>query len=270
VKQGGGLLVSYSASLFDSIGKRTDRFALEELIKVRPLELTGPLKEVAESYTAMVGGPNDLYLMVNSKRNGYFGEWSERLVPLWYYEPVELLEGGNRMADIVSGDNRKPVLPGIVLSKYGEGRVAYLASTLESLFLGSNIRELADLITTLVRWVSPEPAPFELQGPDGLIANLTMQGNTRVVHLTNWTGNKFERRWVSEYYIAPALNVLLSLPIPQGSVVSSVTPLVEGSIQVSMHEGSVEVSIRRIDAYQAIAVTIDEASQPGLVDSSSE
>ena len=255
VKEGGGLLVSYSTSLFDSSGGRNVRFDLEELIRVRPREVTGPLKEVMESYTAMVGGPNDLYLMTRSGTSGDFEEWADRLVPLWFYEPVALLDGGRQLADIVTGDNRMPILPGIVVSEYGKGRVAYLVSTLESLFLGSNMKELADLITALIRWVSPQPSPFVLQGPEGLIANMTVKGNTRVVHLTNWTGNKFERRWVSEYYLAPASNVLLSIPIPEGIVVSDVKPLVECSIQIGIRENSVDVLIPRIDTYQAIAVT---------------
>jgi len=255
VERGGGLLVSYSSSLFDSEGIREDRFDLEELIRVRPREVTGPLDKVMKSYEAMVGGPNDLYLLVRSGSDDRLAEWSNRLVPLWFYEPVSVLEGGIQLADIVTGDDRRTILPGVVLSKYGKGRTAYLSSTLESLFLGSNIKELADLIATLISVVSTQPQPFHLEGPDGLIANMTVKGDTRVIHLANWTGNKFERRWVSEYYVAPVSNVRLRIRIPNGREVIGVEPLVGGSpVEIDVDGDWLEVLIPRVDAYQAIAV----------------
>jgi len=141
------------------------------------------------------------------------------------------------------------------VTEYGKGKVAYLASTLESLFLGSNIRGLGDLIAALIRSLSSRAAPFELQAPDSLIANMTVKGNTRIVHLTNWTGNKYERRWVNEYYLAPVSNVVLTLPIAEGTVVTKVEALAEGSFESVIHENSIEIAIPRVEAYQAIAVT---------------
>lgn len=259
VKQGGGLLVSYATSLYGSAGRRSDRFSLEELIRVRPRESTGHLRELMERYTAMVGGPSDLYLMTRNGADGGFEEWSDRLVPLWFYEPVSLLDGGQPVADIVTGDDHNPILPGIVVSEYGKGKVAYLASTLESLFLGSNIKELADLIRTLIGWVSPRSLPFEVQGPDSLIANMTRKADTRVVHLANWTGNKFERRWVSEYYIAPVSNIHLRIPVPEGKTVGSVKALVSCELETSIREDLVEVLIPRMEAYQAIVIRFDSS-----------
>jgi hypothetical protein len=256
VERGGGLLVSYSSSLYGSDGQRKDRFGLEELVKVRPVTLSGHLKELIRSYTAMVGGPNDLYLLSNSEGGEHFAGFKERLVPLWFYEPVSVLDGGKAIADIVTGDDRRPILPGIVVSQYGAGKVAYLCSSLESLYLGSNIKELADLIQTLVQWVTPQPAPFELEGPDALVANMTFKENTRVLHLTNWTGNKFERRWVNEYYLAPVSDVSLRILVPEGTSVEKVHSLVKDSqVDSVVRSGFVDIQIPRIDAYQAVAVT---------------
>jgi hypothetical protein len=215
----------------------------------------------------MVGGPNDLYIMTNRGAKDSLSGWEERLVPLWYYEPVEVLARGERIADIVTGDELKPVLPAIVVSEYGRGRVAYLSSSLESLFLGSNIKELADLIRDLVAWVSPSPQPFEVEGPEVLITNMTYKGNQAVLHLANWTGNKFERRWVNEYYLAPISNVSLQILVPEGRSVLSVKPLVEDDeLQAAVKGGHVNVIIPRLDAYQAIAVsyTSGDAARSGF------
>jgi len=84
---------------------------------------------------------------------------------------------------------------------------------------------------------------------------MTVKGDTRVIHLANWTGNKFERRWVSEYYVAPVSNVRLRIRIPHGREVISVEPLVgEIPVQTDVDGDWLEVSIPRVDAYQALVV----------------
>ena len=134
----------------------------------------------------MTGGPYDLYLAERSRAA------VENLTPLWSYLPVKALERGEVWQDIVTGDGLRPILPGVVVSSYGQGRVVYCASALESLFLQQNSSAVGDLLRNLVARAAAEPPPFELQAPAALIANLTSKGDTQVLHLTNWTGNKFE------------------------------------------------------------------------------
>jgi Hypothetical glycosyl hydrolase 6 len=255
VEQGGGLVASYSASLYNASGKREERFGLEELIKVRPLQPEGTLQETIENYTTMVGGPNDLYLKVNDSAHEDLDEWAGRLIPLWYYEPVEVTGGAARVADIVTGDGSRPILPGLVVSSFGKGKAAYLASSLESLYLGSNMKELADFIGSVIRLVAPEEPPYHLDGPECLIANMTTAGDTSVIHLTNCTGNKFERRWVNEYYVAPVTNVCLRLRVPEGKSVIGITTLVESDFERNDRGRVLELILHRVETYQAVAVT---------------
>jgi uncharacterized membrane protein len=255
VEQGGGLVASYSTSLYDAEGKRQDSFALESLIRVRSLKPEGALKETVENYQAMVGGPNDLYLKTRPGTLSQLDKWTDRLIPLWFYEPVQVLEGGTVAAEIVTGDGLRPILPGLVVSKYGKGKVAYLSSTIESLYMGSNIKELADYIETIIEYVSPVEAPYAVQGPECLIANMTVKDNTRVLHLTNWTGNKFERNWANEYYLAPVENVKVSISIPEAKTVSSVKILADGKYQERRAGNRLEIILPRIEAYQAVGVT---------------
>ncbi|MBN2288008.1 MAG: hypothetical protein JXQ83_01650, partial [Candidatus Glassbacteria bacterium] len=188
---------------------------------------------------------------------GPLGEWSGGLVPLWYYEPVRVLEGGEVAADIVAGDGCRPVLPGLVLSRHGQGRVAYLSSALESLYAGSNIRELADFIRNVVEEVSPVEAPYSVEGPECLIANMTARDNTRVLHLTNWTGNKLERNWVNEYYLAPVEDVRMLIRIPEGKSVCGVRALAGGDYTRRVLGDTLEIVFPRVGAYQALAVTFE-------------
>jgi hypothetical protein len=252
VHEGGGLVTSFRTSLYDAKGIRQERFALSELMRVVPLRPRGKVAEIIRNYRIMTGGPNDLYLL---DRTGgeYLGDyWTDRLVPLWFYEPVAVLEGGSVVMDIVTGDGRHDFLPGVVVSRYGKGRVAYLASCLESLLLTDNIDVLGELIRALVKTVAPEQAPYELQAPAGLICNMTTNGNRRVLHMTNWTGNKFERMLTKEYYLAPIENVVLRVRLPKQKKIRSIGTFVERPSERRDHDGIVEISFPRIEAYQAV------------------
>jgi len=263
VAAGGGLVVSHDCSLWRREGPpldrpvhlfrlgfapaapklvRQERFGLEELICVRPMTLTGEQAALVERHTSDHPGFQDLYLHMRS---------GSKLVPVFDYQPVVPLDGADVSADIVAGESQ-PVLPGIVLSRHGKGRVAYIAPALESLFLQTNLREPADIIASLVAWASPEPLPFTVDAPDGLIANLTVRGNLRVLHLTNWTGNKLERPGVTEAYLAPIENARVRLRKPSGRRIERVALLVGAPFEQKDLGDAVEIMLPRVEAYQAI------------------
>ena len=258
VRAGGGLVTSYAASLYDTEGRRQGRFALEELTRVAPLEPRGEVARIMHNYVVMVGGPNDLYMLVRAGTEAFGDYWASRLVPLWFYEPIKVLEGGSVVMDIVTGDGQRAFLPGVVLSRYGKGRVAYLASCLESLFQTDNMDILGRLIRTLIKVVAPEPAPYELQAPAGLICNLTIKGNRRVLHMTNWTGNKLERMLAKEYYLAPVEDVILHIRLPEQKRVRSIRTFIAGPSQHRNLDGAIEMSFPRIEAYQAVHLQLEE------------
>jgi hypothetical protein len=257
VRNGGGLVASYATSLYDAKGARQDRFGLEELIRVRPLKREGELAETMRTYSTILGGPNDLYLLARADAGRLGAQWQGRLVPAWFYEPVEALDGGTVIMDIVTGDGRRPVLPGVVASKYGRGQVLYSASVIESLFAGNNEWVLGDLIRDLALSVANGPRLYEVEAPSTLVANLTANGNRRVLHLTNWTGDKFEKSHVSTYYVAPVENVKIRLSMPAVGVRSYPA---KGLTQ--QRRGAVlELRIPRIGEYQAIAWTTEQAGR---------
>jgi len=247
VREGGGLVASYGSSLFDAAGDIQRRFGLEDLLHAAPVEPQGELAETLANYQSMTGGPYDLYLAEPKP---------DRLTPLWWTQPVKALEGGQVWQNVVTGDGLRPILPGVIVSSYGKGKVVYCASALESLFLQQNSSAVGDLIRGLIAKATPAPAPYEMDAPAGLIANLTTNADTLVLHMTNWTGNKLERAGANEYYLAPAENVSVRFAIPKGKKVSNVALLVESPFRQQRKGSILEVTIPRVEAYQAVRVDL--------------
>ncbi|RIH67195.1 hypothetical protein D1164_01855 [Mariniphaga sediminis] len=258
VENGGCIVASYQTTLFDSKGKLQNYFGLEELLKVKPVKPKGELAEIINSYTAMVGGPNDLYLQITDEGTKAFKDISDsRLFPVWFYQPFEAMEGADILMNIVTGPDRKAILPGVVKSNYGKGQVIYCASALESLYNSGGQDIVQELILKIIEVVNKKPAPYTLTAPASLIANLTITDNRLVMHLTNWTGNKFEHPWRNEYYLAPVEDVSLQIQIPQGKKVKQVSTMVESDYNQRISGQTLELFFPRVESYQAIVIELE-------------
>jgi hypothetical protein len=252
VNNGGGLITCYATSHYDKDGKRNMDFALGKLLRVRSIRLP----EELDTYQAMIGGPNDLYYLKREASAGPDSKWNDQLVPLWYYEPVEVLEGGQVAMDIVTGDGRRPLLPGIVTSSYGKGRVIYSASSLESLFYSNGNPVLKEIIADLVGMATASILPYSTDAPSAVITNLTYSGKDYLLQLTNWTGNKFEKTHVMEDYIADKNNITVKFTIPAGMSVAKVESLTGTRIISGIKKNTVEILIPKLGAYEGIHITL--------------
>jgi hypothetical protein len=262
VRNGGGLIVGYSTSLYDADGKRGRNFGLEDLIGVAPVTPEGALAEDMRTYSTKIGGPSDLYLLNRSENSGPLAErWNGRLIPAWFFEPVRPLDGADVIMDIVTGDGRRPLLPGAVLSNRGKGRVLYSACSLESLYLKDGKTVLGELIEDFIRLVSPVGAPYHFEAPSSVFANLAVNGDQWVFHIMNWTGDKFERMYVDDDYLAPVENVRLAFEIPKGRTIRSLTTFVEAPFHRKTEGRIVEIRFPRIGAYQAVQVDFEGAGE---------
>ncbi len=70
-------------------------------------------------------------------------------------------------------------------------------------------------VCTLLRPVAPQPAPCSLQAPAGLVCNMTVKGNRRVVHMTNSAGNKLEQVLTKAYDSVSVQDVVLRIRLPK-------------------------------------------------------
>lgn len=255
VREGGKLITSYATTLFDESGEPQSTFGLEAVMKVRPIKPEEELADIMESYTSMIGGPNDLY-MLPAKDAPQGSSLGEGLIPLWYYQPVEVLEGAKTLMNIVTGNDLHKILPGVVLSSFGQGKVLYCASGLESFYNNSKPDVIGALIKQFVHLVADQPAPYTLDAPDGLMANLAQKENTLVLHMTNWTGDKYEKNLMNEYYLSPIHDVSLKIHIPEGKKVKQVSTIIPADYRKKVTGQYLEISFPSIEAYQAVVVNL--------------
>jgi hypothetical protein len=242
VENGGGLSACYGTSLYGAAGERLERFELESLLRVRPVHPQGALAETLNSYRCMMGGPDDLYLTPHAATDG-------PLVPLGYFEPVEVLDGGSTMMDIVTGDGRRRILPGVVTSTHGQGRVVYLASSLESFYKTTKESVLGSFLRNLVEQAATTPPPYQVTAPSSLIVNLTQNGNRRVLHLLNWTTESDNESG----YLPPIENVRVRLRIPEGRHVRQLKGFPETSFRHKQSGQELELRFPRVGVYEGIS-----------------
>jgi uncharacterized membrane protein len=154
VDNGGGLVMTYATSLYDEHGNKRSDFALGDIAKIKyhkPDEQYS--KKVAESFA--FGSVQDMYLKTRRGQEVIKPMLAEGLIPTHLYETVDVLGDGAIAADMVLGTDNEAVAPGVVVARYGKGKVAYIAAEVGAMYLQTGIRELSDLIRNVIEYVSP-------------------------------------------------------------------------------------------------------------------
>jgi hypothetical protein len=155
------------------------------------------------------------------------------------------------------GTDSEPLFPGLVISQYGKGKVAYVPAALDAMYRQTRIRQFADFLSEVIEYVSPERLPYEVDAPATLVANMMSRGDARVLHLINWTGCKFESPQQNVEYIPPVENVEVRCRIPAGRRVRSVRLFVPADWSHRVEQDVLRVTLPRIEKYQGIAIDIE-------------
>ena len=156
---------------------------------------------------------------------------------------------------MVVGTDNEPVVPGLVVARYGKGKVAYIAAEVGAMYLQTGIRELSDLIRDVIEYVSPDGAPYEIEAPiASLITNMTVNGDKMVFHLINRTGSNQERMWQNIYYIPPIENVTIKVRIPDGKEIKNITSFVPVVFSQKRENNILHITLPRVEKYQAIVI----------------
>ena len=254
VANGGGLVMTYATSLYDEHGNKKPDFALGDIAKIRyhkPDERY--YQKVAESFA--FGSVQDMYLKTRQGQEVITPTLADGLIPAHLYENVDVLGGGTVAADMVVGTGNEPVAPGLVVTHYGKGKVAYIAAEVGAMYLQTGILEFSDFIRDVIEYVSPERVSYEIEAPiASLITNMTMNGNRMVFHLINRTASNQERMWQNIYYIPPIDNVKIKVRIPDGKKIQNITSFLPVAFSQKEENNILEITIPRIEAYQGLVV----------------
>ena len=254
VENGGGLVMTYAASLYDEHGEKRSDFALGNLAKIRYHKPDERLSEMM-TLNQTFGSVYDMYLKVRRGQEVIKPPLADGLIPTHLYETVDVFGGGAVAADMVLGTGNEPIVPGLVVAHYGKGKVAYIAAEIGAMYLQTGIRELSDLIRDVIEYVSPEGVPYEIEAPiASLITNMTVNGDKMVFHLINRTGSNQERMWQNNYYIPPIDNVTIKVRIPDGKKIKNITSFVPIAFSQKRENNILEITLPRIEKYQAIVI----------------
>lgn len=105
----------------------------------------------------------------------------------------------------------------------------------------------------LVEEAAVVPTPCRIEAPPTLIANLTQNGNRRVLHLLNWTGDAENEA----NYLPPVENVTLRMTVPNGTKVRRVSTLLKTPFRKKQSGQELEIHLPRVEAYQAVTVDFE-------------
>ncbi len=259
VANGGGLVMSYATSLFDEQGDRQPDFALGTLARVKLVKTTDPVRNKMAATLAM-GSGWDLYLKARPDCSIFQHLPHNRLMPSALYQPVATLPGATVAADLIRGGDSAPLFPGIVVSRHGKGKVIYLATALESMYRQSRIRAIGNVLRDVVTYSASAPPPYDLDAPATLISNMMSRGDTRVLHLVNWTGCKFETSGQNAEYIPSVDNVTIRFRVPDGQRVTGVRLLAPAEVSHLVEDGTLLIQLPKVDKYQGVVISLQSAT----------
>ena len=132
VENGGGLVMTYATSLHDANGMKRPDFALGELAKIR---YSGADEIIAKKMSSEKLS-SDLYFKILSSQVVLKSPLAGKLIAgTRLFESVDVLPGGTIIADIVAGSDNESIAPGLVISRYGKGKVAYISAAMGAIVL---------------------------------------------------------------------------------------------------------------------------------------
>lgn len=246
VRKGGGLVATYETSLYNEKGDKRDNFALSDLFNA---------KYVGESDVMF-----DTYLKIRTSHPSVRSSSPDKLIPQTEYLIIKAIKEKGVVADIISGE--KVVSPGIITNTFGSGRVVYIPSSLERLYSSEVFRQFykripqfRQVLEDALCWVLKDKVLCSINAPNGVSTVLAEKKGIYVLHLINYTGDKYEEPFCYIESITPVRNIKVRIKLPQDSSVKTLR-LIMGKEQISYTQNNnlLEFTIPEIQEYEAVVI----------------
>jgi len=182
VKAGGGLVATYRTSLVGEDGKLRGDFALADVLGVhataepRDWEPVGGYMQDASRAALCFDDGKPWWGDAAQRIIGDESEAAAGHVP-WLaggngyvltspFQAVQTAPGARVRATLrAHADPRKPLLPGIVESRYGRGKVLYIAARVGEIYARYPFLVWRRLVAEALRRLASRPAPVEVRAP---------------------------------------------------------------------------------------------------------
>ena len=142
-----------------------------------------------------------------------------------------------------------------------------MAHSFDKLYGARGFADARQLINSVVDWVSDDhrsgdgksgrmARPVRVEGPTGLLCNLTERDHRRALHLVNYTGNINEHSVYKVDWVAPLVDIPVRLEQPQGRKLTGASLLSTGAAVPWKEEGdAVVMSLSVLDGYECLLLT---------------
>jgi hypothetical protein len=239
VAEGGAVVASYKTSLYDEEGRPRGDFLLKDLFGVSYVDR--PQGKIMEDYLC----PTDKVQVDAAKRTFMFSSTKVRLIT----DSAEVWSNHVHKEDIVG--------PGIVMNRYGKGRVIYCVGNYELEWHDVSGRrpDIRNLYANLVRWAADSRPPVEVTGPMTLTVNVLHKPGCRVVYIINRAGDPHTGRDSRIENIVSQNNIEVCVPNWKGDKAVDVNLLnSEQTIRAQVKDGDLHFVVPSIHVFEAALI----------------
>ena len=235
VAGGGTLLATHLTSVADEYGRPRSNYGLSELF--------GATLKSAEPVEIP-----DLYLHIPS---------SGQLIP---QDPQVMLfeaaKGAEVIAETRDRGHRRTLGPAVITRQHGKGRVIYIGSGLEAIYVETLSKAIRGYFRSLLDPILGPSRTYEVDYRAGLMSQLAVSPDALVLHLIANTGNIWKKLLVQEEFL-PLPNVEVCLRLPEGRTAKSVALLwSRATPSWKVRDGWVELTVPQVHPYEVVHVEL--------------
>jgi hypothetical protein len=256
VRNGGGLIATHHTSLYDEKGRGRGDFAFKDLFKahyIRDQELTfgklgdgDPYLLIGETHPIATGMKSNQLLFCERQNYPVVEVQAEgKVIAKMYLQNV-----GERMHPIDYAEARHA---GIIISQYGKGRVVYCIPPIDMVYFRREFHLVRRLLSQAVDWVTCNQAPFTIEAPLSVVANLTENKTRRLLHLINYAGNRQEHLKAKVEWVAPLHGIRIPCRQREGMRLTDVATLMtKKALPFVSRDGFDVIELPELNEYEAL------------------